>query len=146
MNFISKNLKKGFNIVLFPEGTSSDGSRVLPFKSSLLGALDQREKKYKVQPVSIYYSKIDGIPIDRNFRPLFAWFGKMDLVSHVWQFLGLGLSEVRIEFHKPISFDCFRNRKEACSYCYNIISEKLSSNFNKFEVENQLKLYELKFL
>ena len=35
----------------------------------------------------------------------------MDLVSHAWKFLGLGLSEVNIKFHKPIKFNSFKIEK-----------------------------------
>ena len=38
------------------------------------------------------------MPVEKKFRPFFAWFGNMDLISHAWKFLGLGLSEVDINF------------------------------------------------
>ena len=96
VKLISDRLDKGLSVILFPEGTSSDGSKVLPFKSSLMGIIEsKKEKNYKVQPVSISYSKLDGMPVELKFRPFFAWFGNMNLVSHAWKFLGLGLSEVK---------------------------------------------------
>ncbi len=147
MYSIQNTLKSGFNIIIFPEGTSSDGSKVLKFKSSLFGLMDINEKeKFKLQPISIFYEKLDGTPVNRNFRPFFAWFGNMELLPHAWQFLGLGLSEVKVNFHKAIKFSKFKNRKEAASYCQKIISDQISLNSQTMEVDSKIKLYEFKLL
>ena len=63
--------------MLFPEGTSSDGTRVLPFRSALFAVAQLRrdDKPIAVQPVAIAYTRLDGIPLGRYWRPLFAWFG-----------------------------------------------------------------------
>jgi len=144
---LSNALKEGKNLILFPEGTSSDGSKVLPFKSSLFGLSDLYSyKKFKIQPISLTYSKLDGIPVERKFRPFFAWFGDMDLVSHAWQFLGLGLSEVNVHYHKSVPLKAFKNRKEASSYCFDIISEQVGINFKNTECQEKIKLYEFKLL
>ena len=144
---LSNALKKGKNLILFPEGTSSDGSKVLPFKSSLFGLSDlYSDKKFKIQPISITYSKLDGVPVERKFRPFFAWFGDMDLVPHAWQFLGLGLIEVNIHYHKSVPLKAFNNRKEASNYCFDIISEQVGINFKNTECQEKIKLYEFKLL
>ena len=147
VNILSNYLKKNENLILFPEGTSSDGSKVLPFKSSLFSLIELKEfREYKIQPISISYSKIDGMPVEKKFRPFFAWFGNMDLVSHAWKFLGLGLSEVDIKFHKPIKFNAFKNRKQASFICQNIISDQVSLNYKKMGCVDKIKLYEFKLL
>ena len=70
VNVLSNNLKKNENLILFPEGTSSDGSKVLPFKSSLFSLIELNQfREYKIQPISISYSKIDGMPVEKKFRP-----------------------------------------------------------------------------
>ena len=144
---LSNALKNGKNLILFPEGTSSDGLKVLPFKSSLFGLSDlYSKKKFKIQPISITYSKLDGVPVERKFRPFFAWFGNMDLVTHAWQFLGLGLSEVKVHYHKSVLLNSFKNRKEASRYCFNIISEQVGINFKNLECQEKIKLYEFKLL
>ena len=147
MGQIEKSLEDGNNVVLFPEGTSSDGLKVLNFKSSLLGVVESKIKKdFYFQPVSIFYSKLDGMPVEIKFRPFFAWFGNMDLLSHAWKFLGLGISEVKIHFHKPRKFDAFRSRKDVSEYCHNTISNQISFNFQNVEVEKKIKLNEFKLL
>ncbi len=146
-NFIGKNLNGGYNVILFPEGTSSDGKKVLPFKSSLLGTIEFESKKnFLLQPVSITYIKLDGIPVDNKFRPFFAWFGGMDLISHAWKFMGLGVSEVKINFHKAKAFSSFKNRKEATKYSFECISSQVSENNKSIEIDNKIKLYEFKCL
>ena len=147
LTLLSNNLKKNENLILFPEGTSSDGSKVLPFKSSLFSLIELDQfRDYKIQPISISYSKIDGMPVEKKFRPFFAWFGNMDLVSHAWKFLGLGLSEVDVKFHKPLKFYKFKNRKEASKVCQKVISEQVSLNYKNMGCEDKIKLYEFKLL
>ena len=70
----------------------------------------------------------------------------MDLVSHAWKFLGLGLSEVNIKFHKPIKFNSFKTRKDASHICQNIISDQVSLNYKKMGCIDKIKLYEFKLL
>ena len=144
---IKENMENGLNVILFPEGTSSDGSKVLSFKSSLFEVIDHEElRNYNLQPISISYNKLDGLPLVKIHRPFLAWFGAMNLAPHVWKFLGLGTSEVNIRFHKPVQFSDFLNRKEACKYCFEKISEQVIKDYQLLEVDNKIKLNEFKFL
>ena len=147
MKIIEENMIDGFNVILFPEGTSSDGSKVLDFKSSLFEIVNAKGlANYHVQPISISYSKLDGLPLDKIFRPFLAWFGGMDLISHAWKFLGLGLSEVNLHFHDSKKFSSFLDRKHACRFCYEKISNQVINNYRSLEIDDKIKLYEFKFL
>lgn len=116
---IAERLKRGDALVLFPEGTSDDGNRVLPFKSALMGAAeldvephaDGRPARAPVQPVSVAYVGLHGIPMGRELRPLFAWYGDMELVPHLWEALKAGPLDVVVEFHAPLSIDAASSRK-----------------------------------
>ena len=69
-------------LILFPEGTSGDGNRVLPFKSALFSVANHRAMgPVTVQPVSIAYTRLDGMPIGRQLRPFFAWYGQIGRAS-----------------------------------------------------------------
>ncbi|EKE78371.1 lysophospholipid acyltransferase family protein [Oceanibaculum indicum] len=116
---ITERLNKGGNLVLFPEGTSNDGNRVLPFKSALFAAAETRigGERVQVQPVSIAYTRLNGIPIGRAFRPFFAWYGDMALAGHLWRVLGLGIVTVSVRFHPPVTLDDFPDRKAMATYC-----------------------------
>lgn len=147
MSLIKKSFKDGFNVILFPEGTSSDGSKVLKFKSSLFALVDFEDlQDFDIQPISISYNKLDGIPLDKSYRPFLAWFGAMDLFSHAWKFLGLGMSEVNVRFHSARKFSSFSNRKNACSFCFEKISNQVIKDYRSLEIDDKIKLYEFKFL
>jgi 1-acyl-sn-glycerol-3-phosphate acyltransferase len=112
-------LQAGDALVLFPEGTSNDGNRVLPFKSALMGAVEAevgtdaagRVTHVPVQPVSISYVGFHGMPMGRENRPLFAWYGDMELVPHLWEAVTAGPIDVVVEFHSPMSIDDMGGRK-----------------------------------
>jgi lyso-ornithine lipid O-acyltransferase len=121
---MTRRLALGDALILFPEGTSGDGSRVLPFKSALFSAAQTRPAigPIAVQPVSIAYTRLDGIPLGRLYRPFFAWYGTMALAPHLWRMLGLGTVEVAVEFHPPTSFADCGSRKALARYCYGRIA------------------------
>lgn len=121
---LSRRLANGDNLILFPEGTSADGVHVLPFKSTLFSVASQNGhcKTLFVQPVSISYTCLDGIPISRVLLPYIAWYGKMKLVPHLFTFLGLGSVTVDVKFHTPIPSSQFKDRKEIAEYCQSVIS------------------------
>jgi len=112
---IRGRLMAGDALVLFPEGTSSDGNKVLPFKSALLGAAEAEigGRHVLVQPVSTAYTGIHGIPMGRENRPLFAWYGDMELVPHLWEALKAGPLDVVMEFHPPLSLDAMDRKQLA---------------------------------
>lgn len=103
---IAARLLAGDSLVLFPEGTSSDGNRVLAFKSALLGAAEimlANGKYVTVQPVSTAYFGNHGLPMGREGRPFFAWYGDMELVPHLWEALKAGPLDVVVQFHEPLT-------------------------------------------
>lgn len=97
---IRHRLLQGDRLVLFAEGTSGDGGRVLPFKSSYFAAAEQGG--VAVQPLTIAYSGHWGLPMNRRSRPFYAWYGDMDLGPHLWQALAAGPIEVTVVCHPLI--------------------------------------------
>jgi 1-acyl-sn-glycerol-3-phosphate acyltransferase len=109
-NIMRDRLAAGDNLLLFPEGTTSDGSRVLPFRSSFFAIAEGTEPPL-IQPVSIVYDRLGGLPTGRASRPVFAWYGDMDLASHFWrlgQYRGLRVS---VLLHPPLDPARFASRK-----------------------------------
>jgi 1-acyl-sn-glycerol-3-phosphate acyltransferase len=121
---IGRRLEARDSMILFPEGTSDDGNRVLPFKSALFAVAEMRPRgeALVVQPVSLTYSRLDGIPIGRHLRPFFAWYGDMDLMPHARQLIGLGRLTVTVSFHDPVTIEEFGSRKELAAHCYETIA------------------------
>lgn len=118
-------LEAGDDLILFAEGTSGDGNRVLPFKSALFSVAKVRPggQPLAVQPVSIAYTKLDGVPMGRYLRPFFAWYGDMELASHLWQAVGFGRVTVEVEFHPVVTLDEFASRKALAEHCQARVSE-----------------------
>jgi 1-acyl-sn-glycerol-3-phosphate acyltransferase len=122
---IAERLAAKDALILFPEGTSGDGIHVLPFKSSLFSVAFNKatDEPITVQPVSIAYTRLDGLPVGRALRPFFAWYGDMSLGPHAWRVLGLGTVEITVEFHPPTTVAEWSSRKELSQFCYERISD-----------------------
>ena len=132
-----RRLNTGDNLMLFPEGTSSDGTRVLPFRSALFGVAQLRrdDRPIVVQPVAIAYTRLDGIPLGRYWRPLFAWFGDLDLVPHLWQMTCLGETEAVVIFFPPVDIDQLGDRKKLADYCFKQVSGAVqAANSGRYEL------------
>jgi 1-acyl-sn-glycerol-3-phosphate acyltransferase len=100
--------------VLFGEGKASDGNRVLPFRSALLGALRETlggHRRGFVQPVSIAYARLHGLPMGRQHRPVAAWYGEMPLLPHLARVLREGAIDVVVTFGAPFEVDAAADRK-----------------------------------
>jgi lyso-ornithine lipid O-acyltransferase len=103
-------LDAGDNLLLFPEGTSSDGSRVLPFRSSFFAVAD-RPNPPLIQPVSVVYDRLGGLPTGRASRPVFAWYGDMELAMHFWRLAQQSGLRATILLHAAVDPSRFANRK-----------------------------------
>ena len=126
---ITERLAVGDALILFPEGTSGDGNFMLPFKSALFSVVYNREQPVTVQPVSVAYTRLDGIPIRRELRPHFAWYGDMDLAPHLWRLIGLGRVEAVVEFHPPVALADFSSRKALAQHC----EQKVARGFSRWQ-------------
>jgi 1-acyl-sn-glycerol-3-phosphate acyltransferase len=128
---LRERLREGDALVLFPEGTSNDGNRVLPFKSALMGAVESELGKdaaghtryVPVQPVSVAYVGYYSLPMGRENRPLFAWYGDMELIPHLWEAVTAGPVDVIVEFHPPMTVDAMGGRKPLSARAEAVIRE-----------------------
>lgn len=103
-----QRLGEGDSLILFPEGTSNDGTRVLPFRSSFLAVADAAAR---VQPISVVYDRLGGLPACRRDRPHFAWYGDMDIGSHFWRMARSPRGRVTVLLHEPVDPRAYGNRK-----------------------------------
>ena len=124
-NKIFDLLSEGKKLLIFPEGTTSDGNRVLPFKSSLFSALENQD--FIIQPLIIIYSDLNGMPINRWLMPLIAWYGDMDLIYHLSILKNITSIRTKIIYLKPVNTIKFSNRKELCNYLEQQIHEAYSA-------------------
>lgn len=113
-------LAAGESLVMFPEGTTNDGVRMLPFRTSLFAAVDvdgPARETLRVQPAVITYLKVGGLPMPGWLRPTYAWYGDMPLVSHLWRVLKLARVEVRVTFLPAVDPAGFADRKVLARHC-----------------------------
>jgi lyso-ornithine lipid O-acyltransferase len=123
---IRERLAAGDDLILFPEGTTSDGARVLPFRSSFFALAETKEPPI-LQPISIVYDRLDGLPAMRSTRPLFAWYGDMEIGPHFWrlgQHHGLRASVV---LHAPLDPLTFPDRKLLARCLWQVVADGAAS-------------------
>lgn len=117
---IKKSLARGRSLILFPEGTSTVGTSVLPFKSSIFEIFLNEELKNNliVQPFTVTLTHVDNHPVNALIdQDLYAWYADMTLVPHLWD---LGKSKgmrVLLTFHAPRSADSYSDRKLFAKDC-----------------------------
>jgi 1-acyl-sn-glycerol-3-phosphate acyltransferase len=127
---IVKRLKDGVSVVLFAEGTSSDGNRVLPFRSALLGAVEEASAQagnILIQPMSISYTGLHGIPMGRQHRPLVAWYGDLDFLPHIKTFIEHGAVDAVVSYGEAVAADVATDRKAITKHLENSVRGLLAS-------------------
>jgi 1-acyl-sn-glycerol-3-phosphate acyltransferase len=123
---INERLQGGDRLILFPEGTSGDGNRVLAFKSALFSVAERRvdDEPLTVQPVSVAYARFSNLPMDRDLRPYFAWYGDMYLATHVWRMVKLGGATVVVQFHDPVTIETVGGTRRALAeHCHGVVAD-----------------------
>jgi 1-acyl-sn-glycerol-3-phosphate acyltransferase len=133
---IRGRLRAGDNLVLFPEGTSSDGNRVLRFKSALFavaeagtGAEEPAAPTWTplIQPVSIAYTGLCGLPLQRPERPFVTWYGDMELVPHLWDMVRRGPIEAVVVFHPPLAAETADSRKQVAAAAQDAVARGVAA-------------------
>lgn len=119
-------LAKGDSLILFPEGTSSDGSRVLPFRSAFF-AVAEGEAAPLIQPVSLVYDRLGFLPAGRASRPVFAWYGDMNLAGHFWRLAQYRGLRATILLHTPLDPATFPNRKALSAAVWKAVADGAST-------------------
>ena len=107
---MASRLARGDTLVLFAEGTSSDGLHVLPFKSAFFAAAEA--EGVVVQPLTIAYRGWWGAIMPRHRLPFYAWYGDMDMAPHLWAALAAGPVEVDVILHPTLTAALVGGRKQ----------------------------------
>ncbi len=114
-----ERLRAGHRLMFFPEGTSTDAIRVLPFKSTLFAAFFTHGLDHilQIQPVSVIYHA----PAGQDAR-FYGWWGEMDFAPHLLQVLAAPhQGQIEVIFHPEVAVDAFASRKELAAHCEAVI-------------------------
>ncbi|MSU90210.1 1-acyl-sn-glycerol-3-phosphate acyltransferase [Rhodobacteraceae bacterium 2CG4] len=112
---LAERLLAGDRLAFFPEGTSSDGRRVLPFRSTIFAAFETPalRKALWVQPVTLVYHPAPDLP-----RSFYGWWGEMGLKEHLTAVFALSRgAEVEVIHHAPLRVDAYPDRKALARAC-----------------------------
>ena len=127
LNSINRELNDKSAVVLFPEGTTNSGKKVLNFKSSLFN-LFENNNTLRLQNFSLCYTHVNDMPIDNRTRPQISWYGDMNIISHLSNFLKISCVHATVVFHpiiplkgldrKSISISSIRQVKKGISLAF----------------------------
>jgi 1-acyl-sn-glycerol-3-phosphate acyltransferase len=129
VNDIASVLKQKKTIILFPEGTTSDGNCILKFKSALLAAAKATDNYQPfVQPLCLHYQKMSGMPMTRTHRPFVAWYGDMNLLPHIKAMLRFTPIDVNIHIGEASRYDDFNSRQEMAEHLEGFMRNVYTNN------------------
>lgn len=118
---MAARLEAGDSLILFPEGTTDDGNRLLPFRSAFFALAERplREgRRVAVQPVTVAYVRINGMPLGLAGRARYAWYGAVPLPAHAWRALAGHRTTVVVRLHEPVDAAAFPNRRALALHCF----------------------------
>lgn len=113
---MARRMADGGAVCLFAEGKSDIGTHVMPFRSGLIVSAQQAMIEagapyVSIQPVTIAYTKLQGLPVTRTERSLIAWIRAKSVAENIWDILNSGTREVTIAFGQPVPLAEGSNRK-----------------------------------
>lgn len=126
LEVMQAHLRGGSSLILFPEGTSTDGAHVEPFKSSLFEAVNLGSgPRVAIQAVTVTYVRHAGRPMNQAVRDNYAWYAKMPFTSHFLNLFTLKKVDVNVHFHPVTYIDEFATRKDCAEHCFSLVNSKL---------------------
>jgi lyso-ornithine lipid O-acyltransferase len=133
---ISETLRQGANVLIFPEGTSTNGERLIPFQSAFFAA--PLMARASVTPVTITYRFVGEEPLSAANRDRLYWYGDMSFAPHLWDLLGTNRIEVSVKIHPRIETSLLHNsscgRKQLTQACYDAIAQRVNTKTKAAEV------------
>lgn len=122
MKAIKKFFDKNFSVCIFPEGTSSNGETVLPFKNSMFQI--PLETGCPIQPIVLKYNSIDGKEFSSETCDYVCWYGDLSFFSHLMTLFTLRKVTASLEVLPQIDSTAFSDRKSLSTHAHSILKEK----------------------
>ena len=121
---MSDKLKNGLNVTFFPEATTSDGTVLLPFRSSLFEAAKQAHKK--VYPIALRYIAVDGEHINHLNKDTVYWYSDMTFFSHIFLLCSHTSVEVEMNLLPELNWNQFMDRKIMAKKAYHQVKSQMT--------------------
>lgn len=114
---MGRHMAGGNAVLLFAEGQSDIGTHVLPFRSALVGAaqhamIEAGAKDVLIQPLTVAYTRLQGLPVSRNERSLIAWIKSKSVKQNIREILSGPVKDVTVAFGTPLPLREEDNRKQ----------------------------------
>lgn len=97
---VSRALRDGVNVQVFPEATTGDGSTVLPFNGLFFASAVRSQAP--VLPLTIKFQCVNERPADREALDTVCWYGEMNFARHFWNLLNIESAEVSLMIDESI--------------------------------------------
>jgi 1-acyl-sn-glycerol-3-phosphate acyltransferase len=121
---IREALQQKFSVTLYPEGTSTNGERVLPFKKSLLTAA--AGTGVPILPVVINYRRVNDEPMSHKWRDYVCWYGDQTFFPALMRIFSIRSVDVDLEFCQEVDVHSEEERRHVASHLYEVISSKFT--------------------
>lgn len=124
-----ERIHNGDSLILFPEGTTTRGVQVAPFKSTLFSVAEmivRSEKNVTIQPITLSYTHVNNLAVLRSQRIRIGWIGDEGFWAHFKYALARRKTRVTVDFHSPITCDETMNRKKLALECEQVVREGLA--------------------
>ena len=122
LDALKEALEQGFNIVLYPEATSTNGEAVLPFKKTLMMAGPKAGRP--IQTGCVNFLEINGEDFNLRSRDSVCWYGDMSFVAALWNTLTASSIKAELEFLEPIHESPEADRRDLANRAHAIISAR----------------------
>lgn len=128
LEILKGHLQKGESLTFFPEGTSTDGAHVEPFKSTLFEAANiDTDTPVAIQPITIVYTHHNGEKIDNQaVRDYYAWYDNKPFLPHFLGLMPLKSVTARVHYHPVCYLNDFATRKECADHCQQLVAQKMT--------------------
>lgn len=114
------SLKAGHSICLFPEATSHNGERVLPFKRTLMTAA--AHARVPIFPYTFNFTEIDGEPFTLKNRDSVCWYGSIPFHTALFATFSLKSVTAEIKFHEPFYYKLDMDRGQVADSLHDQIA------------------------
>ena len=113
---MARHMAAGNAVLLFAEGQSDVGTHVMPFKTALVGAAQHAMEEagatdVMIQPLTIAYTHLQGLPVSRTERSLIAWIKTKSIRQNIREILTGGTKSVTVAFGIPKPLPAGADRK-----------------------------------